>query len=140
MQDPHRSAAAAARWLGRDIDTLAETERRVLDRLGSPHLGRVTGPLADTLGRLLPVRAADERREAVHRRRQAREERRRREREEGRRRAAEAARRRVGTSWAWGLREHRSQGSGSGAWKPTMASSLPRHGRLSWFHCALLNP
>lgn len=35
MQDPHRSAAAAARWLGRDIDTLAETERRVLDRLGS---------------------------------------------------------------------------------------------------------
>lgn len=67
----------------------------LLDRLGSPHLGRVTGPLADTLGRLLPVRAADERREAVHRRRQAREERRRREREEGRRRAAEAARRRA---------------------------------------------
>ncbi|MDO4240668.1 MAG: hypothetical protein Q4D18_10680, partial [Micrococcus sp.] len=42
----------------------------LLDRLGSPDLGRVAGPLAGTLGRLLPARAAsDERREAVHRRR-----------------------------------------------------------------------
>lgn len=67
----------------------------LLDRLGSPHLGRVTAPLAGTLGRLLPARSSDERREAVHRRRRAREERRRREREEDRRRAAEAARRRA---------------------------------------------
>lgn len=68
----------------------------LLDRLGSPDLGRVAGPLVGTLGRLLPaLGASDERREAVHRRRREREERRRLEREEGRRRAAEAARRRA---------------------------------------------